>query len=64
MRLGETTWEHQPRGGWEAFQAARIRVGDVMWADSQLHNIVRRVMVTPQTAGDAAPACQLAAATD
>ena len=64
MRLVETTWEHQPRGGWDAFQAARIRVGDVMWADSQLHNIVRHAVVTSQRSADAAPDCQLCDATD
>ena len=64
MRRVETTWEHHPRTGWEAFQATRIRVSDVMWADSQLHAIVRQTTVTPQRSSRTTPDCQLCDATD
>lgn len=65
MKYDETSWDVQPRAGWDAFQHARQRVGDRMWVDSQLHNIVREGRREILAAREAtAPDCQVRDATD
>jgi hypothetical protein len=62
--LGDRYWDNEPQAGWREYQAARQRVADLMWIDSQLHEVVRSVC---RDRGERVPTssdCQLDDATD
>jgi hypothetical protein len=56
--------DNRPMAGWHEFQAARRRVADRMWVDSQLHRIVNPKPAAPPHMTDTSSECQLHDATD
>lgn len=62
MTSKERQWDVEPMAGWREFQAARQRVADLMWVDSQLREVVRAARDgDPQAASRV---CELHDATD
>lgn len=51
--------DSRPMAGWHEFQAARRRVADQMWVDSQLHQIVNPTPDKRPRTTDASGECQL-----